>query len=127
MQTVVEIVNLIRARALNHRRLQNHMATFHAEYGDVLFYNSVRWLSRGAVLERFVALLPHIISFLEEIGRPVAKLDSQSQIRLCILTYIFGHLNNQNILLQGRQKLLCNLYEAVKRFDGKLSLLKIHA
>ena len=76
MQTVVEIVNLIRTRALNHRRFQNHMATFDAEYDDVLFYNSVRWLSRGAVLERFVALLPHIISFLEEIGRPVAKLDT---------------------------------------------------
>ena len=85
MQTVVEIVNLIRARALNHRRFQNQLVTFDAEYGDVLFYNSVRWLSRGAVLWRFVALLPHIISFLEEIGRPVAKLDTQFQIRLCLL------------------------------------------
>ena len=90
MQTVVEIVNLIRARALNHRRLQNHLATFDAEYGDVLFYNSVRWLSRGAVLGRFVALLPRIISFLEEIGRPVTKLDTQFQIRLCVLADIFG-------------------------------------
>ena len=103
MQTVVEIVNLIRARALNHQRFQNHLVTFDAEYGDVLFYNSVRWLSRGAVLERFVALLPHIISFLEEIGRPVVKLDTQFQIRLCVLAEIFGHLNKLNMLLQGRQ------------------------
>ena len=127
MQTVVEIENLIRARALNHRRFQNHLATFNAEYGEVLFYNSVRWLSREAVLERFVALLPRIISFLEEIGRPVAKLDTQCQIRLCVLADIFGHLNKLNVLLQRRQKLLCNLYEAVKGFDGNLSLLKVHA
>ena len=75
MQTVVEIVNLIRTRALNHRRFQIHLATFEAEYGDVMFYNIVRWLSRGAVLERCVAPLPHIINFLEEIVRPVAKLE----------------------------------------------------
>ena len=62
MQTVVEIVNLIRARALNYRTFQNHLATSDTEYAYVLFYNSVRWLSRGAVLERFVVLLPHIIS-----------------------------------------------------------------
>ena len=31
------------------------------------------------------------------------------------------------MLLQGRQKLLCNLYEAVKGFVGKLSLFKVHA
>ena len=60
METVIEIVTLIRARALNHRRFQNHLASFDAEYDD-------------------------------------------------------------------RQKLLCNLYKAVKGFDGKLSLLKVHA
>ena len=43
MQTVVEIVNLIRVHGLNQRRFQNHLATFDAECGDVLFYNSVRW------------------------------------------------------------------------------------
>ena len=42
MKTVVGIVNLIRGRAINP-------AAFDAEYGDVLFYNSVRWLC-GAVL-----------------------------------------------------------------------------
>ena len=65
MKTVVESVNLIRARSLNHRRFQNYLAALDdAEFGDVLFYNNVRWLSRGAFLERFAALLPHIVSFL---------------------------------------------------------------
>ena len=81
----------------------------------------------GAVLGIFIALLHHIISFLEEIGRPVVKLDTQFQIRLCVLADIFGHMNKLNMLLQGRQKLLCNLYEAVTGFDGKLSLFKVLA
>ena len=78
----------------------------------------------SSVLERCVALLPHIINFLEEIGRPVAKLETQFQIRFCVLADIFGHVN---ILLQGPQKQLCNLYEAVNGFDGKLSFFKVHA
>ena len=74
MKTVVERVNLIRARSLNHRRFQNHSAALDdAEFGDVLFYNSVLWLSRGAFLERFAALLPHIVSFLKEIDHPSGR------------------------------------------------------
>ena len=89
-------------------------------HGTTLFQFAriLHWLSHGAVLKRFVALLPHIISFLEEIGRPVTKLDTQFQIRLCFLADIFRHLNKLNMLLQGRQNLLCILYEAVNGFDG---------
>ena len=37
MKTVVESVNLIRARSLNHRRFQNHLAALDdAEFGDVI-------------------------------------------------------------------------------------------
>ena len=129
MKTVVESVNLIRARSLNHRRFQNHLAALDdAEFGDVLFYNSVRWLSRGAFLERFAALLPHMVSFLKEIDHPVSHLeDDKFRVRLCALTDIFGHLNKLDLLLQGRHKLLCNLYEAVKGFEDKVTLFKVHA
>ena len=93
MKTIVESVNLIRARSLNHMKFQNHLAAFDdTEFGDVIFYNSVRWLSRCAFLERFAALLPHIVSFLKEIDHPVAHLvDDKFRVRLCVLTYIFGH------------------------------------
>ena len=66
-------------------------------------------------------------SFLEGIRRPIAKLDTQFQIRLCVLADIFGNLNKLNVLLQGRKKLLYNLYEAVNGFDGNLSLFIVHA
>ena len=124
MKTVVESVNLIRARSLNHRRFQNHLAALDdAEFGDVLFYDSVRRLSRGAFLETFAALLPHIVSFLKEIDHPVAHLeDDKFRVRLCVLTDICVHLNKLNLLLQGRHELLCNLYE-----EDKVRLFKVHA
>ena len=108
---------------------QNHLAALDdAEFGDVLFYNNVRWLSRGAFLERYAALLPHIVSFLKEIDHPFAHLeDDKFRVRLCVLTDIFGHLNKVNLLLQGRHKWLCNLYEAVKGFEDKVTLFKVHA
>jgi len=49
-----------------------------AEYHDVLFYNSVCRFSRGALLEKKVPLLPHVISFLEAIGHLLANLDNAS-------------------------------------------------
>ena len=83
------------------QEVPNHLAALDdAEFGDVLVYNSVRWLSRGAFLERFAALLPHIVSFLKEIYHPVAHLeDDKFRVRLCVLTDIFGHLNKLNLLL----------------------------
>lgn len=36
----------------------NHLAALDdADHDDVLFYNNVPWLSQGAVMERFVALI----------------------------------------------------------------------
>ena len=68
------------------------------------------------------------MSFLKEIDHPVAHLeDDKFRVRLCFLTDIFGHLNKLNLLLQGRHKLLCNLYEAVKGFEDKVTLFKVHA
>ena len=65
MKSVVGIVNLFHGRALNHRRFQYHLAASDAEYGNVLFYNSLLCLSHSAFLQRFVALFSHVISFLE--------------------------------------------------------------
>ena len=98
------------------------------EFGDVLLYDNILWLSRGAILERFTTLYKHIVSFLEEIGQPFAHLEDKNfQIRLCVLTDVFSHINKLNLQLQGRQKLLCNLCEAVNGFRNKLLLFQLHA
>ena len=67
IKTVIDTVNIIGASLLNHRKFRNNsVALDEAEFGGgEVFNNSVRWPSRGAVLERVATLIPHVISFLK--------------------------------------------------------------
>ena len=56
MSTVTAIVNLIRAKALIHRQFVGFLQDIECEYCDLLLHSKVRWLSRGKVLVRFIAL-----------------------------------------------------------------------
>ncbi|MGH0131420.1 UNVERIFIED_CONTAM: hypothetical protein FKN15_054052 [Acipenser sinensis] len=71
MHFVVSTVNFIKSRRLNHRQFQ----AIDADYGDLLYHNVGRWLSRGKDLKRFVVLLAEMKAFLIEKGRPVTPLD----------------------------------------------------
>ncbi len=62
MRDVVKIVNNIRSKALSHRQFK---ALMDAQYGDVLYHQEVRWLSRGKVLRRFFDLRDEIRGFQE--------------------------------------------------------------
>lgn len=53
MQPVTKIVNFIRSRGLNHRQFRQFLQELDEKYSDVPYFTEVRWLSRGAVLERF--------------------------------------------------------------------------
>ena len=50
MSVVVSNVNFIPNHALNQRQFQTILADLDCEYGDVMYHNEVRWLSRGKVL-----------------------------------------------------------------------------
>ena len=50
--SIVNVVNLIRARGLNHRQFRALLADLETEHLDVLYHNHVRWLSLGKVLRR---------------------------------------------------------------------------
>ena len=56
VMSVVEFlsnVNFIKYHALNHCQFQTFLADFDCKYGDMMYHNEVRWLSRGKVLRRF--------------------------------------------------------------------------
>ena len=61
MSDVVNTVNFIRPRALNHRQFKEFLIEIDAEYGDVVYYSEVRWSSRGNCLKRFYNLLHEIL------------------------------------------------------------------
>ena len=52
MRVVIEIVNFVRAKGLHHHQFQHMLEEMDNQYGDLLHYYEVRWLSRGAMLQR---------------------------------------------------------------------------
>ncbi|VVC42655.1 Hypothetical protein CINCED_3A023023 [Cinara cedri] len=65
MDIVIKTVNLIRSRALSHRQFSTLLNEMDAQYGCLLYYSEIRWLSRGAVLQRFFNLLNEIDCFVK--------------------------------------------------------------
>ena len=100
MYVVVNTVNFIRSRALNHRQFKEFLIEIDAEYGDVTYYSEVRWLSRGNCLKRFYNLLYEIQLFVEMKDHHVPELQNESwQMDLAFLVDITTHLNELNTKL----------------------------
>ena len=51
MRAVIKILNFVRARGLYYHQFQHMLEEMDNQYGDLLYYCEVRWLSRGAMLQ----------------------------------------------------------------------------
>jgi hypothetical protein len=60
MDTVISTISYIRKNGLAHRQFQQFLEEIEAEYGDVIYFTEVRWLSRDAALKRFFTLREEI-------------------------------------------------------------------
>ena len=124
MKVVVSCVNFIRANGLKHRQFQAFLSELESAHGDVLYHTEVRWLSRGRVLRRFYELLPEINAFLLTKGKTVPELiDTEWKWDLVFLTDVTEMLNGLNLQLQGKGKLICDMFSHIKAFEVKLALL----
>jgi len=73
METVTKIVNFI--TALNNQQFAKLLEEVESQYSGLLMYNySVRSLSRGQVLHRFVELLEDIRLFLSDKSQDYPEL-----------------------------------------------------
>ena len=127
MKPVVKAINYIRSKALYHRQFQQFLLDIQAEYGDVIYHNDVRWLSRGSALQRFFALREEIGQFLSEKGQPMEELSDPVWLAdLAFLVDITKHLNALNVNLQGRDAVVSQLYAHIKSFKTKLQLFQRH-
>ena len=77
MDLIVKTVNFIKSHGLNHRQFKSFLVDMASEYGELLYHNKVRWLSRRKVLKRFFALRNEISLFMKTknksnsfVGRP---------------------------------------------------------
>ena len=74
MKPVLKAINYIRSRALFHCQFQQFLKEIDAEYGDVVYYTDVRWLSRGSAPMRFYSLRQQIGEFLAEMKQPMQEI-----------------------------------------------------
>ena len=118
MQVVVKIVNYILSQGLNHRDFRSLMEELNAEHPDVKYFCDVRWLSRGATLQRFYDLLEEIDMFLAMKDQHYPQLkDSAWTSNLGFLVDITQKLNALNLRLQGQNQLVNVMYRSIVAFE----------
>ncbi|KAL4107617.1 hypothetical protein QTP88_017941 [Uroleucon formosanum] len=123
MTLVVKIINKIIASALNHRQFRALLDEVNARYKDLLMFNNVRWLSRGAVLKRFTDCFEPIKDFLTNKGINYPELcDDMWLQKLYFAIYLTSSLNHLNKKLQGKGNTAHTLLETVLSFEQQLQL-----
>ncbi|CAL9703583.1 unnamed protein product [Knipowitschia caucasica] len=127
MTPVIKIINSIRAKAKQHRTFKLLLEELSAEYGDLLLHTEIRWLSRGRILKRFLALLGEIKEFMQSREEDTSLLDNTEWLLdLSFLTDITEKLNYLNCELQGTGKTVTNMISAVNTFKAKMNLFSAH-
>jgi hypothetical protein len=92
------------------------------QFTDVPFY-TVRWLSCHKVPKRFYLLRQEIIMFLEMKGQNTDDIKDESWLQdLAFAVDITAQLTKLNLKLQGKNKLITQLYDDINCFITKLSL-----
>ncbi|KAL4009366.1 hypothetical protein ACER0C_003218 [Sarotherodon galilaeus] len=123
MTIITRAVNFIRAKGLNHRQFKAFLGELDTEYGDLPYHTDVRWLSQGKVLQRCFELREEICLFMESKGKDTTELrDETFMCEMAFLCDITSHLNVMNLQLQGRGRVISDMYSTVKAFKTKLSL-----
>ena len=123
MRVVIKIVNFVRARGLYHRQFQHMLEEMDNQYGDLLYYCEVRWLSRGEMLQGVYQLRAELTNFLKEKGMEVPELsDTKWMTDFAFLVDITNHLNMVNSKIKGMNQLINVLYGHLYAFEVKLQL-----
>ena len=125
MEIDVKTVNFLKSRGLNHRQFKTFLEQSEADFGDVIYFSAVRWLSRGATLKRFFNLRKEIREFMETKGQDLKQLsDTKWLCDLALLVDVNTCLSDLNLKLQGHGKLIYTLFDNVKAFQRKIELLQ---
>ena len=107
MTNVVQCMNYIRARGLNHRQYKAFLEYVDCDYPDVVYFLAVHWFNGAATLKRLRNLRQKIRLFLESKHLNVAFLGDKNWLNdLAFLADITQHLSELNLRLQGKVSLL---------------------
>ena len=121
---VVSVVNYIKSSPLNTRLFRALCDEMGSELSGLLFHSTVRWLSRGKMLERGATLRKETHAFLKEQNHELADRfrDDEWIAKLLFLADVFSHVNQLNSSMQGKEKLFFDVLESIDAFKGKIKL-----
>lgn len=124
LKDAVEVINHIKARALNSRLFAELCNEMDADHRHLLLHTEIRWLSRGKSLNRVFELREPLKKFLEEKKSPLAVHFSDNVwiAKLAYLCDIFSVFNEFNLSLQGKMKTVFSLADKISAFKAKLEL-----
>ena len=126
MRNVVQCLNYIQARGLNHRQFKAFLDELEGEYPDVMYFSAVRWLCRAATLKKFWNLQQEIKYFIESKRQNGALLSDENWLNdLAFLIDIAQHLSDLNLRLLGKSQLGNKLFEHICSFEKKLKLFQV--
>ena len=120
LKIVVETVNFVRGRALNHRIFMQLCEEMNSKFKVLLYHTEVRWLSRGKVMNRVFALRAELLEFLKSHNHWHSKHFENSSFILTLgfLADIFGALNQLSCQMQGGGKNVIEAEEKMSTFRG---------
>ncbi|KAG0711181.1 General transcription factor II-I repeat domain-containing protein 2 [Chionoecetes opilio] len=99
------------------------LADAKAEYGDLVYFCDLRWLSRGSMLKRVFDLRKQLSEFLSSKGAEFPQFEDAAWVAdLAFLADLTTHQNNLSLQLQGRDILVPDMMSKVHAFEMKLKL-----
>ena len=98
MSVVVKAINSIKSSALRSRQFEAFLAENDSEYGGLLYYTEVRWLSRGNMLKRTYDMRQNMLDFFKIINKDYPpKLEEKEFIeKFAFLVDLTQHYNILN-------------------------------
>jgi hypothetical protein len=124
LSKVVNVVNLIKANPLKSRIFTELCDAMNADHKCLLFHTDVRWLSKGKVLNRVVALKSEVISYFDCYPNQDFECvkDELWWLRVSFLADLFQKLNVLNLSLQGEKENILTISGKIKSFVEKINL-----
>lgn len=124
---VKNVAALLETAAPRHVKVtwqfKDFLKDLEAEYGDVIYFSEVRWLSRGQTLKRFYDLKAEVQLFMEMKGKSFPEFEDEVWLsEFAILVDITNHLNELNSKLQKQNQFVHELFAHIKAFKNKLLL-----
>ncbi|XP_075210376.1 general transcription factor II-I repeat domain-containing protein 2-like [Lycorma delicatula] len=116
-------INFIRSRGLNQRQFTAFLSELDNTYSGLSYYTEVRWLSCSKVLKQFWDLKEEICKFLQTKNQDTSLFSDQIWLQdLSFMVDITKQISDLNLLLQGKDQIIMNMFDIITAFKCKLFL-----